>query len=76
MKKSANKITDLLEYKDQSHLELCLGLVEEAYQDAQEGHYDMVIEQLRDILEMFDRDECELDSNEPCQVKTVLQFTS
>jgi hypothetical protein len=49
------KTTDFSAYKQAVNLELCLSLVKEAYSDIEKGHFDLVEEQLRDILETFDK---------------------
>lgn len=49
-----SEITDLTMYRNKAYLELCLTLVEEAYQECSHGNYDMVKELLGDILETFD----------------------
>jgi hypothetical protein len=48
------EISDLTIYRNKAYLELCLTMVEEAYQECSEGNYDMVKELLGDILETFD----------------------
>ena len=49
------KVTDINNYKYQTYLELCLSMIEDAYDDSLAGNYDLANSQLRDILETFDR---------------------
>lgn len=50
------KITDLVLYRNKVYLELCLDLVEDAYQCIKSGRYDYAESQLKDILDTFDRE--------------------
>lgn len=65
-------ITDLSGYKYQSYLELCLVLVEEAYQDMNNGDFDLARAQLRDILEMFDKSDVIVE--EIMRSKNIVSF--
>ena len=47
-------VTDLTLYRNKAYLELCLDLVEEAYENSLKGHYDLVASQLQNILETFE----------------------
>ncbi len=49
-----NQPIDLTRYKNKLYLELCLDMVEDAYHYSQAGVYDLMEQQLRDILETFD----------------------
>jgi hypothetical protein len=49
-----SNITDLERYRNKAYLELCLTLVEDAFQECERGNNDMVKELLSDILETFD----------------------
>ena len=49
------KVTNLNEYMDRVNLELCLHMIEDAYQDFQSGAYDLAEAQLKDILDTFER---------------------
>lgn len=49
------KVTNLNEYMDKANLELCLTMIEGAYQDFQTGAYDLAEAQIRDILDTFER---------------------
>jgi hypothetical protein len=69
-----NEITDLTMYRNKAYLELCLTLVEEAYQECSNGNYDMAKELLSDILETFDIENVE--SEEVVLEKNVLSFPS
>lgn len=51
------EITDLNHYRNKAYLELCLDLVQDAYDSLQEGHYDLVEAQLHTVLDTFDREE-------------------
>lgn len=50
-------ISDLTLYRNKAYLELCLELVESAYNDLQQGNYELAASELRDILETFDMQE-------------------
>ncbi|MGS2718850.1 hypothetical protein ACVBE9_11795 [Eionea flava] len=67
------KVIDIERYKNKVYLELCLDLVEDAYQSLQKGRYDYVESQLKDILEIFDRDTLKNDRVD--FIHQVLPFT-
>ena len=50
-------VTDIENYRNRVYLELCLDLVEDAYDCLQKGRYDYVEVQLKDLLDTFDRHE-------------------
>jgi hypothetical protein len=50
------KVTDLNEYSHKADLELCLSMIEDAYADIQAGAHDLAEEQIKDILETFERE--------------------
>lgn len=52
---NVKKITDLDRYKNQLYLELCLSMVEDAYQHVTKQEHDLARAQLKDILDTFDR---------------------
>lgn len=45
---------DFTLYKDKVYLELCLDMIEDAYLYSRSRHYDLLEQQLKDILETFD----------------------
>ena len=49
------KLIELEQYRDEVYLELCLDMISDAHHYAQQGMHDLVQEQLKDILETFDR---------------------
>ena len=67
-----SEITDLTMYRNKAYLELCLTLVEEAYQECSHGNYDMVKELLGDILETFDVEN--LQTEGVTAVENVISF--
>ena len=69
-----SEITDLTMYRNKAYLELCLTLVEEAYQECSHGNYDMAKELLGDILETFDVESLETESVD--SAKNILSFPS
>jgi hypothetical protein len=66
--------TDLTRYRSEAHLELCLELVEEAYNDLEKGHYDLAKIQLHEILETFEKHASDADIM-PCK-KNIVPFPS
>ena len=52
-------MSQLLDYKAKADMELCLDLVQEAYQSHLKGNSDLAEMQLKDILETFDRINCD-----------------
>lgn len=64
-----SKTTDFTSYKQQAYLELCLSLVKEAYSDLEKGHFDLAEEQLKEILDMFDK--TEIDENSESDIRHV-----
>jgi hypothetical protein len=48
---------DLIKYRHQVYLELCLVMVEEAYMEFKKGNHDLVEAHLIDVLSTFDRED-------------------
>lgn len=73
-----SKTTDFTSYKQQAYLELCLSLVKEACADLEKGHFDLAEEQLRDILDTFDRagvrEDSQIAINKTPHTDNVLAF--
>ena len=67
-----SKTTDLVIYKYQTYLDLCLVLVEEACEDLNHGRYDLAHEQLKTILDTFNDKTPHADS--VSTGATLLQF--
>jgi hypothetical protein len=64
--------TDLIRYRSQAHLELCLELVAEAYINMEKANYDLVKKQLYDILDTFEK--CELEKKAEAPIKNIVLF--
>ena len=68
-------ITNLTLYRNKAYLELCLEMVETAYEDLQQGNYDLAASELQDILDTFDAANTDSsEQNNDCHKSCLIDF--
>lgn len=68
------KVTDLNEYMNKANLELCLNMIEDAYQDFQSGAYDLAEAQLKDILDTFEKSPAKVTIKNGTENNNIIPF--